>query len=257
MKEDYLQIRRKLLSLIPISLISSTFTTKSILAKSLGSLKGVLPHGQYYKTIDTCNNLFCNKFYDELEKLYLNASDTSSSRNLEVKTIADIGLEVAISSISSTDYPTLKKFADSEFAKGHLAENSIRFLETNSNSNHINSYKPHVDRVGHNQQLMAASLTFPMINCNQKTTTSWYRNPGPLMRKFTKRDKIAEVLVGNDENLPEVCNTILRNRQTIIIRTERYHSVRNTSGEKRVIASWYFKPDLSWEDIGKIRFNFS
>jgi len=109
---------------------------------------------------------------------------------------------------------------------------------------YLDKYSVHLHRV---ENAIAvnntnATLNFPLLNCNEQSVTTWYK-----MTKGTAVDM--GYLSRTDEcNVEIIQETSLYDGQCSLMRLDRWHSVKNNSGKRRVIANWDFKYFVPWDD---------
>jgi len=91
-----------------------------------------------------------------------------------------------------------------------------------------------------------ATINFPLINCDERSVTSWYKllEGEPFENGFISRVEDCEF------ELLET--TSLHTGQPNILRTDRWHDIINHTGKKRVIANWDFWHYVLWDDIPDI-----
>lgn len=106
----------------------------------------------------------------------------------------------------------------------------------------LDRYSVHMHRV---ERAMAvnntnATINFPLLNCNEGSTTKWYKlAEGPVLDTgYLSRTDDATVI--------EEAN--LKDRQCNLMRMDRWHSVENNTGQRRVIANWDFHHFVPWDD---------
>lgn len=104
--------------------------------------------------------------------------------------------------------------------------------------------------------IIPAVINFPIINCNEKTKTQWFRvkngvpffvtNKGGEINSLIAANKTPQAVDCELECIEEHC---FYNDEPHLFRTSRWHEVRNKSGEERVMCSLLFKPPMIYEDI--------
>lgn len=104
--------------------------------------------------------------------------------------------------------------------------------------------------------VIPAVVNFPLINCNDNTTTKWYRvksgvpnfvvNKGGEINSYIAANKTPQASHCELECVEEVS---FYNNEPHLFRTSRWHEVINSSGKERVICSLLFKPPMIYDDI--------
>lgn len=102
---------------------------------------------------------------------------------------------------------------------------------------------------------VVGSFTWPALNCNSNSITVWYEclENGKKIYTYGKQD-----VVITDQRL--VLNEIDRHVfdselfNAVILKHDDWHTVYNedTSGNKRILLQWRFKPCFSWDQIKEI-----
>lgn len=104
--------------------------------------------------------------------------------------------------------------------------------------------------------IIPAVINFPLINCNDKTKTQWFKvksgvpefviNKGGEINSLIAANKTPQAVNCELECIEEKC---FYDNQPHLFRTSRWHEVKNESGKERVICSLLFKPPMVYEDI--------
>ena len=125
---------------------------------------------------------------------------------------------IKISEVEGDDKEYGAEFLDHYSIHLHRVENAIAINNTN------------------------ATINFPLLNCNEDSTTSWYKlKDGQILDTgYLSRTE--------DSSVELIEETNLKDRQCNLMRMDRWHSVKNNTGKRRVIANWDFHHYVPWDD---------
>lgn len=108
----------------------------------------------------------------------------------------------------------------------------------------LDHYSVHMHRIENSIAIhnTNATVNFPLLNCNEGSTTTWYKLTDGIISQ-------TDYLTRTDETSVEVIEEAhLRDRECSLMRMDRWHSVRNETGKRRVIANWDFCHYVPWDD---------
>lgn len=138
-------------------------------------------------------------------------------------------------------------------------DNSQNILDTNELLPYLSDYimvvtmfpkhyvKPHIDKSDN-----YAAINFPFLNCNNSTVTTFYEHPnnetryqfrpdyGPTARQLLDTELLNPVYAFSLDDTP------------VLFHTNKPHSVINNSDSLRVMISWRFKENVSWNDAKQL-----
>lgn len=156
-------------------------------------------------------------------------------------------------------YQMTRKFAEEHGMDMSIMDDSpyfsdsFRYLFT-SEERKKPTLPPHMDTCP--DGLVPATINFPLINCDERTVTSWYRirsgvpsyiiNTGGEINSSIAANKTPET---EGCELERVDRVSFMNNQPHLFRTSRWHEVSNLSGSERVTCSLFFKPPMIYDDI--------
>jgi hypothetical protein len=89
-----------------------------------------------------------------------------------------------------------------------------------------------------------ATINFPLLNCDEGSTTTWY--------KLKDGQVIDTGYLSRTDKADVIQQAHLKDRECNLMRMDRWHSVHNNTGERRVIANWDFHHFVPWDDAIEI-----
>lgn len=109
-------------------------------------------------------------------------------------------------------------------------------------SEFLDQYSIHLHRIEDAIAMMNtnATINFPLLNCNEGSITKWY--------KLKQGSVIDTGYLSRTDHAEVVEEASLRDRQCNLMRMDRWHSVNNYTGQRRVIANWDFSHYVTWDD---------
>jgi hypothetical protein len=198
---------------------------------------------------------FTKSIYDELNELFqkIHNGDQNFIADSKVKCHADVSYELPLASILSDDYPTIHSMVNDKSFLELFNNTYILFLFTDpefqrdsrTSSGKKDTFFPHIDMGGVDIK-PKANLVFPLLNCNEKTQTSWHKIR--YQEEELLKTNMAHVLFDKlDTGI--IHSTSLRTNQTVLFNSSEFHSVQNNSGFLRVVAAWPSKETASWDSL--------
>ncbi len=98
-----------------------------------------------------------------------------------------------------------------------------------------------------------SSLVFGLINCDEKSTTSFYCYDETDMGIVNPKNNILEPEF--PDRLRLIDNYNLKDNRVYLFNNSLWHAVKNTGEHQRVVASWWAKEGVSWSALKQTLLN--
>lgn len=101
-----------------------------------------------------------------------------------------------------------------------------------------------------------AAINIPFANCNDQTVTHFYEHPDNQTR-FVCRDDFklgARQLIDIDKLINTFSFSLTK--YSVLFRPDKPHSISNNGDKVRIMLSWRFKPEYSWDQAVELCKNY-
>ena len=165
--------------------------------------------------------------------------------------ISSVGFFIPFQSLIEDFYPVLYQWIDKSEIKQTMSEKGFRLLYTDPKqfdeatpTKTLDRYFPHTDKTNERES-PTGSLNIPVRNCDSSTVINWHKISSSH-KNIVKFDNVADVLFEESEDTIFE-TTYMKMTEATLLRVDIFHSVRNLSNKRRIIAGWHTKPNIGWK----------
>ena len=95
------------------------------------------------------------------------------------------------------------------------------------------------------------SINIPVKNCTPKTKTIFWDFPDEREIKYIHHEKLGTRQIIDKDQLERKFEYVFDDT-AVLFRNEYPHSVENESADLRLMLSWRFKPEYSWDQAQEL-----